>query len=52
MQRFGDQPAVWAVILHTLGDDVDWDAIDDVLDALLTFIVASKLQVVGICIGA
>src|SRR5690606_27824075 len=33
-QRFGDQLAVRAVVLHTLGNDVDRHVVDHVLDAL------------------
>ncbi|MNF66855.1 hypothetical protein D3C84_486540 [compost metagenome] len=45
-QRFGDQSAIRAVVLHTLGDDVNRDVVDDVLDAFFAFILASEFHAI------
>ncbi|MNH44340.1 hypothetical protein D3C79_1064780 [compost metagenome] len=52
VQRFGDQSAIRAVVLHTLGDDIDRDAVDDVLDALLAVFLAGKVQIITFSIAA
>ncbi|MCY1461107.1 hypothetical protein D9M71_787280 [compost metagenome] len=52
VQRFRDQPTIRTVVLHTLGDDIDWDAVDDVLDALLAVFFACKVQIITFSIAA
>lgn len=50
VQRFGDQSAIRPVVLDTLGDDIDRDAVDDVFDELLAVFLAGKIQIIAFSI--